>query len=117
MEREIDSFFDEFPTIPLAYDESDMACDMYEEGGSLVIKMHMPGITRETISVRGEKGVVHIFGTREREEELVPKNYFRQEIRTGSQYRGIFIPDAVRANQAEIDYTNGVLTVRMPYDS
>ncbi len=92
----------------------DLAVDLFEEDGSVVAKMSLPGIDADnlTISVEGES--LTISGIREEEEEVDEKEYYSKEIRRGSFSRTVEVPKRVNPDQAVAEYKDGVLEITLP---
>jgi HSP20 family protein len=115
--KEIDRFFDDrflqpfasFPKLGL-----DLAVDIYEEKGSVIAKMSLPGIKPEEVDISLEDDMLTISGRREEEKEVDKKDYYSKEIRRGSFSRSVSLPKAVNTAKAEAKYEDGVLVVTMP---
>ena len=109
---DLDKFFDdEFFSSKRG---KDLAVDLYEEGNSLIAKMHVPGIDAKDINVSVEDNYLVVSGKREEEKEEKEKNFYRKEIKSGSFERIIALPKAVKSDQVSAELKNGVLKVVMP---
>lgn len=111
---ELDRFFDErilpsFPKVGL-----DFAADVYEENGSIIAKMNLPGVKADEVEVSIEDGSLAVSGRREEEKEINEKNYYSKEIRRGSFSRSVRLPKAVESNEATAKIEDGMLVVTMP---
>lgn len=111
---DIEKFFGEFPLVPAARSGWDLAVDLYEEGGSVVAKMQLPGIDPAKLHVSVEDDYLHVRGSREEEKEEKEKQYYRKEIKKGSFERMVALPSPVEKDKVEALYEHGVLTVTMP---
>jgi HSP20 family protein len=92
----------------------DLACDVYEDDANLVAEMNLPGLDGENIDVEVEDNHLRISGRREEVQEKKEKSHYAKEIRRGSFERAIPLPNAVKPDQVEAEYANGVLKITMP---
>lgn len=109
--------------MPRAFDEDwdvveypENELDMYEEGDNVVIKVKAPGFKEENIDITIEDGSVVITGKMEEEEteEDKKKKYYRKEFKSQSFTRKVDLPVRVKADVANAEYDNGVLTLTLP---
>lgn len=92
----------------------DLAADVYEEKGNIVVKLNLPGVSPEKIDISIEGENLRISGSRGEEKETKDKNYYSKEIRYGSFERTIAIPVPVKTEGVKAEYKDGVLTVTLP---
>ena len=103
------------PPIPFGpWAEGSMAVDMYETDDSVVIKSGIPGVGAEDIDVSVTGDTLTIRAETKEEEEVQRENYLRRERRTGSYCRSVTLPGGLETDQAQADYTDGVLTLTFP---
>lgn len=88
--------------------------DMYETDEAVVVETPMPGIDPKRLDISIENGILSIKGTSERKTEVDDKNYYRKEVRYGSVFRQIALPNRVAADKTEAVYEQGVLKLTMP---
>lgn len=88
--------------------------DMYETESSVVVEIPMPGIDPKCLDISIEDGILSIKGTSERKTEVDDKNYYRKEVRHGSVFRQIALPNRVIADKTEAVYEQGVLKLTLP---
>jgi len=115
--KEIDRFFDDRFFQPFGLFSKlglDLAVDVYEEKGTIVAKMSLPGVKPEEVDISLEDDMLTVSGRREEEKEVDKKDYYSKEIRRGSFSRTVSLPKSVDAGKAEAKYENGELTVTMP---
>ncbi len=105
-------FFDEDELV----EWSENQLDMYEEGDDVVVKVKAPGFKEENIDITVEEGTVCITGKIEEkeEEEDKKKKFYRKEFTSQSFTRRVDLPVRVKAEKAEAEYDNGVLTLTLP---
>ncbi|HCR52622.1 TPA: hypothetical protein DIV48_03210 [Candidatus Kaiserbacteria bacterium] len=92
----------------------DLAIDLYEEDGTVVAKMNLPGVKSEELDIAIDEDSLSVSGSREEEEETEKKDYYSKEIRRGSFSRSVSLPKPVNASGAEAEYADGILTITMP---
>jgi len=123
MERNFDRFFRHpfsfmtpsmlFRDFPKLGDLSP-AVDIYEEGGDMVVKAELPGISREDLNVSITENTLTITGEKKQEEKVDKKDYHRLERSYGSFRRTFRLPDNVSPDKARASFKDGVLEVRLP---
>jgi HSP20 family protein len=114
----MDRMFDERfirPPVPFGpWSEVTMAVDMYETADSVVVKTPIPGVNPEEIEVSVTGDTLTIKAEIQGEEEVERENYLRRERRFGSCCRSVTLPGGLKADEAEADYSDGVLTLTFP---
>ena len=90
------------------------ALDMYETKDALVVEAPLPGINPVNVEVSVVNGVVTVKGQSTKEHEMDDKNYYRKEVRSGSFFRQIALPVAVKEDQVTAEFEEGVLKVTCP---
>ena len=91
-----------------------LAVDMYETDESVVVKTAIPGMNADEIEVSVTGDTLTIRAETKEEEEVQRENYLRRERRFGSCCRSVTLPGGLEAENAEADYTDGVLTLTFP---
>jgi HSP20 family protein len=94
--------------------EGGIKVDVFEEGGSLVVKADLPGIAKEDLSVRVIEGTLLISGERRHEEKVERKNYLRVERSIGTFSRTIPLPEGVNTEGITATLKDGILDIRIP---
>jgi HSP20 family molecular chaperone IbpA len=87
------------------------ATDIVEEGDRLVIKMDLPGVSKDQMTVRFADGVLTVTGARN--DASFPKQRHGEfgEVRYS---RAFAVPDQIDASRTEAVLKNGVLTLTLP---
>ncbi len=89
--------------------------DIEEEADRYLIKADLPGVDKENIDVKLENGVLSIRGEKTSETETGKgTKRHRTERFHGSFARSFSLPEAVRADQVEASYKDGVLSLIIP---
>ena len=90
------------------------AMDVYEDGDTLVVEAHLPGVKPDDIDVNVERGVLTISGQTQSEEERTGRNYLLREKRSGRFSRSLQLPATYRTEECKADYQDGVLRLTFP---
>lgn len=102
--------FREFPRMG----EISPSVDIFEEGGEMVVKAELPGITKENLKVTITDNILTLTGEKKEEEKIEKKDYHRVERSYGSFTRSFRLPDNVNGDKAKASFKDGVLEVRVP---
>lgn len=88
-------------------------CDIYEEKDKLVVRLDLPGLRKEDVSVTLQEGMLTIKGERKTQ---APKDatFYVQERVSGTFLRQIQLPVAVDAGKIDAHFRDGVLEVTLP---
>lgn len=90
------------------------ALDIYQDKDDVIVKVELPGMKKEEISISMHEGMVSISGERKTETESKEGESFRRERFYGKFHRTIALPTAVNPNKVKAAYKDGVLTVTLP---
>ena len=122
LRREMDQFFDDL--VPFSWTRENAgkgltaawspSADMTEDEKEYMIRMDIPGMSKDDIKVNFHEGRITISGEREAEEKEEKKDFIRQERYVGSFYRSFTLPDNVKEDQIQAKFKNGVLELTLP---
>jgi HSP20 family protein len=90
------------------------AADLVEGDNAFEIRMDVPGLDAKDIDVQVHGNTVTLSGQRKEEKEEKGKTYHRVERRSGSFSRTLTLPCAVNEDEVAAEYTQGVLSVKLP---
>ncbi|MBI5451992.1 Hsp20/alpha crystallin family protein [Candidatus Gottesmanbacteria bacterium] len=90
------------------------AVDMYETKDAVVVETPLVGVKPEKVVVTVEKGVLTVKGESKKEHEVDDKNYYRKEVRSGSFFRQVALPVAVKEDKVSAEFADGVLKITCP---
>jgi HSP20 family protein len=112
---EIDNFFadDWFPMMRMPRVITP-AIDVYENKDQVVVEAPISGIKPADVNIEIEDNILKISGQSEHQSEVDDKNYYRKEIRSGAFYRAVALPKAVKSDQAQATYKDGILKITIP---
>lgn len=88
-------------------------CDIYETDKTIVIKMEIPEVKKEDISVTFDNNVLTIKGERKAEERS-GQSYHRFERSYGQFLRSFTLPPFVDTKNISADSREGMLLVTLP---
>ncbi len=118
--RELAGFFENFadmtgvtPKEQLAFGTFVPAVDVYEDEHNLVLKLEIPGMNEEDISVSVENNTLTVSGERKLEKEEKEENFHRIERRYGSFTRSFRLPNTVDPEKVEAGYDKGILKITL----
>ena len=100
--------------------EDDMVCswrpmvDIYEAGRGIIIKVDLPGVEKEDVSVEVKENVLTIKGERRTDTAVDEQQYFRRERTCGNFQRNFTLRYLVSPDQIKASFKNGVLKVEIP---
>jgi HSP20 family protein len=94
--------------------EFNPACDLSETADAFQVRMDVPGIKSDDITVQVTGDSVRISGERKEEKEEKEKTYHRIERRSGSFCQTLQLPGAVNEEKVQAEFHDGVLTVTLP---
>jgi HSP20 family protein len=90
------------------------ACDLSETADAFQIRMDVPGIKPDDITVQVTGDTVHVSGERKEEKEEKAKTYHRVERRSGKFSEIVRLPGAVKDENVQAEFHEGVLTITLP---
>ncbi|MDD5249848.1 MAG: Hsp20/alpha crystallin family protein [Rhodocyclaceae bacterium] len=91
-----------------------LAGEVEETGRDVVVRVEVPGMEKEDCRITIEGNVLYVTGEKHFRRETHDSTYHLMERAYGSFQRAIPLPRNVNIDQAEANYKNGVLTVRLP---
>jgi HSP20 family protein len=88
--------------------------DVAESDGEVTVKMAVPGVEKDQISISVDDHTLNVRGETKKESEEKKKDYYRQEIRYGSFARAVRLPAEVDAAKTAAELKNGMLKITLP---
>ena len=94
----------------------ELALDVEERGDAFVITAAIPGMKPENVdlSVQGDTLQIRAERQEERREEGEDRRWVLREQRYGTFARRLTLPSAVKADQAQAAFQEGMLTITLP---
>ena len=125
LHADIDRFFDDFFALtPVSFQHTGHPAhdgdgmflprvDVRDLGETYQVIAHVPGFTKEQLSVEVHGDRLTLGGTVDKDDEASEEHYYRRESHSGSFCREIDLPGEVLAEGHEAHLNNGVLTVTL----
>ena len=88
--------------------------DLVEAEDHFVLKVDLPGLSEDDVSIEVQDGNLTISGERSAEHESSERGWYRIERSFGSFNRSLTLPDGVDAEAISARFDRGVLEVRIP---
>lgn len=114
--KEMEHAFSSFPSIQLPSfpKMSQTSCDVIDEGKHLRIKMNVPGIKKDEISLNVTDNSLELSAEHKEESEEKKKNFLRKERSQVSYYRTLPLPEKVVSGRVSAKLSDGVLDIILP---
>lgn len=90
------------------------ALDFVEAEKEFIVRLEVPGVTRDDLDVTVDGTLLTLSGKRETHEEKQGEDFLWQERQTGRFMRTLRLPAPVREADVVATYENGMLTVKLP---
>lgn len=90
------------------------AIELQDTDDNVILRAEIPGIEGKDLDVCVTRDAVAITGEHRYEKKAQDKGFFRSEFRYGKFGRVIPLPVAVKNDQVQADFTNGILTLTLP---
>lgn len=87
------------------------AVNIIETEEGLILTADIPGATKESLDVNVEKGILTISAPAH---HTLPGTSAYREFELANYYRQFSIPESLDHEKAKAEYTNGILTLRVP---
>lgn len=87
---------------------------MVRRGNDLVVSADLPGLKKEDVNVEIREDQLIRQGERRSETATEREGYYRSERSYGKFFRAIPLPPGVDPAQADAQFRDGVLEIRMP---
>jgi HSP20 family molecular chaperone IbpA len=91
-----------------------LTVDIYHTPNDIVIQSAIAGAKPEDIDVNVTPDSISIAGMRRQEPESPDVEYLHQECYWGKFARSIILPEEVDPENANVNFKNGILSVRLP---
>ena len=109
--RDLDSVFEQLSGRSAAV--TTMPMDAYRRGSDVWVHLDLPGVAADSLDIAVERNVLTVTGERAWERQEGDRVYLN-ERRQGTFRRQVTLGEGLDADGIEADYTDGVLTLRVP---
>ncbi len=90
------------------------AVEMAEDEKEVTVRAELPGIDPKDLDVSVVDNHIVLSGEKKESSETKQKGVYHSETRYGSFRRTLPLPEGVDTEHIDAQYTNGVLTLKMP---
>jgi HSP20 family protein len=90
-----------------------MPMDAYRRGDDIWVHLDLPGVSADSIDISVERNVLTVTAERRYQREENDRVYFG-ERHEGAFRRQVTLGEGLNADAIEADYSDGVLTLRIP---
>jgi HSP20 family protein len=105
-DREDDSEYDNAVWMPLT--------DISEDKDNFVLKLDLPGVSKNDLKISYSDGQLSISGERKQEKETKDSKYHRVERAYGKYYRSFTLPSKIQEDKIDAEFKDGQLTITVP---
>jgi HSP20 family protein len=88
--------------------------DVAENKDEFIVKASLPGVRPEDVHITAQGDTLSIRAEIKAEDEKKDENYHIRERRYGQFQRTMTLSTPIRADKAQAQFENGVLTLRLP---
>ena len=88
--------------------------EMLENNGNFIVRVDLPGMTKDMVKVEVTNDLLTISGERKEEKEDKHEGFYRTERSYGNFFRQIPLPEGAKTENATATFTHGVLEVTIP---
>jgi HSP20 family protein len=119
MQREMNRMFDNFFSNTDRSEDYALAAwspavDIAEHDDQYVVKMELPGVSKEEVKITLESNILTVRGEKKQEKETKKENYHRVERSYGSFQRSFTLPTNVKNDKIDASFKDGVLNIKLP---
>lgn len=87
--------------------------DIYALDGDLIVRIEVPGVRREDVSLTVSGGMLTVSGHRDSELDEAKVAYYTRERVYGAFRRSMLLPEGVEEADIEASFRNGLLEIRV----
>ena len=88
--------------------------DIYEAGDGIVLKVELPGVNKDDVSVEVKDNVLTLKGERLLDPKIKDEHYYRKERSFGKFNRSFSLQETIKPDLIKASFKDGVLTVAIP---
>jgi HSP20 family protein len=88
--------------------------DIYETDDGIVLKVELPGVIKEDVSVEVKDNVLTLKGERLLDPAIKDDQYYRKERSFGKFNRSFSLQEPIKPNLIKAGFKNGILTIEVP---
>ena len=113
LRKDMEKAFSSFPSMSMPK-IPEASCDIIDEGKQFRVKMDVPGVKKNEISLNVTDNSLEVSAEHKEESEEKKKNYLRKERSQVSYYRTLPMSEDVVSGKVKAKLTDGVLDITLP---
>lgn len=90
------------------------AVELEDTNDNLILRAEVPGLEGKDLDIQVAREAVSIAGETRYENKSEERGYLRSEFRYGKFQRTIPLPTAIKNDQVQAEFKNGILILTMP---
>ena len=115
LSRLMNEIFGDFSDVGFHVSPSVGRTDVYEMDGNVIYEMELPGINKDELEIKIDRGRLTICGEIKRSEEVKQEDYFRIGRQYGRFHRSLPLPSDIEDQSAvSASLKHGILKVTVP---
>jgi len=88
--------------------------DITEDKDNYILKLDLPGVTKDDVKISFTDGMLNISGERKQEKDVKDSKYHRMERTYGKYFRSFSLPSKIKENNIDAEFNNGQLIITVP---
>jgi HSP20 family protein len=88
--------------------------DIYETNDGIVLKIELPGVKKDDVSVEVKDNVLTLKGERLLDPEIKDDHYYRKERSFGKFNRSFSLQEPIKPDLIKAGFKDGILTIEIP---
>ena len=88
--------------------------DIYETDDGIVLKVELPGVNKDDVSVEVKDNVLTLKGERLLDPKIKDDHYYRKERSFGKFNRSFSLQEPIKPDLIKAGFKDGILTVEVP---
>ena len=88
--------------------------DIFETDEGIVLKVELPGIDKDDVSVEIKDNALILKGERLVDPQIKDENYYRKERAFGKFHRSFSLQQPIKPDLIKATFKDGVLTIKIP---
>jgi HSP20 family protein len=116
LRHQMDKMFDEMAGLnrEMATKTWSPAVELEDTNDHIILRAEVPGIEGKDLDIQVAREAVSIAGETRYENKAEERGYLRSEFRYGKFQRTIPLPAAIKNDQVQAEFKNGILILTMP---
>jgi HSP20 family protein len=116
LRHQMDKMFDEMAGLnrEMATKTWSPAVELEDTNDHIILRAEVPGLEGKDLDIQVAREAVSIAGESRYEKKAEERGYLRSEFRYGKFQRTIPLPAAIKNDQVQAEFKNGILILTMP---